>query len=317
MDRLDVMRLYVRVVETGSFSQAARALKIGQPTVSKQIAGLEARLGAQLLRRTSRGLSLTDAGQSYYDSAVRLIEDFTAAEQRVRQGQVAPAGPIRVAISASFGRVQIMPRLPAFFARYPDISVETDISDRYVNLIERRIDVAVRIGHLADSSLTARRIGRTDIAVLATPAYLARHGTPQTPGDLGRFPCMTYLIDGRARPWEFSGPAGAIDFIPQGPVRSGDAEHIRAGVLAGLGLAQLPTWLVVDEIAAGTIVPVLTDFAPPPYPISAVTPGGRLQAGRVRAFVDFLADAFAADPDLRISAGRRSAPAASPRQNPG
>ncbi len=317
MDRLDVMRLYVRVVETASFSQAARVLKIGQPTVSKQIAGLEARLGAQLLRRTSRGLSLTDAGQSYYESAVRLIDDFTAAEQRVRQGQVAPSGPIRVAMPGSFGRAQVMPRLADFFARYPDISVETDISDRFVNLIERRIDVAVRIGHLADSSLTARRIGRTDVAVLATPAYLARHGTPQTPADLARFPCMTYLVNGRARPWEFSGPAGPVDFIPQGPVRSGDAEHIKAGVLAGIGLAQLPTWLVVDEIAAGTIVPVLAGFAPPPYPVNAVTPGGRLQPGRVRAFVDFLAEAFADDPDLRVTAGRRPAPAASARQNQG
>lgn len=317
MDRLDVMRLYVRVVETASFSQAARTLRIGQPTVSKQIAGLEARLGAQLLRRTSRGLSLTDAGQSYYESAVRLIDDFAAAEQRVRDGQIAPSGPIRVAISASFGRAQIMPRLPGFFARYPDISVETDISDQFVDLVDRRIDVAIRIGHLADSSLTARRIGRTDIAVLATPAYLARHGTPRTPADLGRFPCMTYMINGQARPWEFDGPAGTPGFIPQGPVRSGDAEHIRAGVLAGLGLAQLPTWLVVDEIAAGSIVPVLAEFAPAPYPISAVTPGGRLQPGRVRAFVDFLAAAFAEDPDLRVIAGRRVAPAMSAPRTPG
>ncbi len=297
MDRLDVMRLYVRVVETASFSQAARALKVGQPTVSKQVAGLEARLGAQLLRRTSRGLSLTDAGRSYYESAVRLLEDFEAAEQRVRQGQVAPSGPIRVATSAVLGRTQIMPRLPAFFARYPGITVETDISDRMVNLVERRIDVALRIGHLADSSLTARRIGRTDVAVLATPGYLARHGTPQAPEDLARFPCMAYTIDGQPRPWEF---AGAITFLPDGLVRSGDAEHIRAGVLAGIGLAQLPTWLFADELAAGTVVTVLDDFAPPPYPVSAVTPGGRLQPGRVRAFVDFLAEAFAADPDMRV-----------------
>lgn len=304
MDRLDVMGLYARVVETGSFSRAAKALKIGQPTASKQIAGLEARLGAQLLRRSSRGLSLTDAGQCYYESAVRLLADFDAAEARVTRGQVTPAGPIRVAMSAGFGRMQIMPRLPAFFARYPEITVETDISDAFVNLVERRIDVAVRIGHLADSSLTARRIGRSDIAVLATPGYLARYGTPQTPADLARFPCMTYLVNGVARPWDFAGPDGAIAFAPRGPVRSGDAEHIRAGVLAGLGLAQVPTWLFVDELATGTVVPVLQAFAPAPFPISAVTPGGRLQPGRVRAFVDFLAEAFAGDPDLRITAGR-------------
>lgn len=304
MDRLEVMQLYVRVVETGSFSQAARALKIGQPTVSKQVAALESRLGAQLLRRTSRGLSLTDAGQSYYESAIRLLDDFDMAEQRVKHGQVAPSGPIRVAISAVFGRTQIMPRLPAFFARYPEITMETDISDRFVNLIERRVDVAVRIGHLADSSLTARRIGRTDVVVLATPAYLARYGTPLALGDLGRFPCMAYTIDGRPRPWEFSTPDGPVTFMPQGPVRSGDAEHIRAGVLAGIGIAQLPTWLFVDELAAGTVVPLLQEFAPPPYPVSAVTPGGRLQPGRVRAFVDFLADAFSADPVVSVTAGR-------------
>ncbi|MBN9527258.1 MAG: LysR family transcriptional regulator [Alphaproteobacteria bacterium] len=300
MDRLDVMRLYVSVVEKASFSQAARALDLSQPTVSKQVAALETRLGAQLLRRTSRGLSLTEAGRSYYESSIHLLDEFAAAEARVRLGQVAPSGPIRLATSAVLGRAQIMPRLPDFFARYPGITVETDLSDRFVNLVERRIDIAVRIGHLPDSSLTARRIGRTDVAVLATPGYLARHGRPETPDDLTLFPCMAYTIDGQPRPWEFSTPDGVQTFIPRGPVRSGDAEHIRAGVLAGIGLAQLPTWLFAEELAAGTVVPVLEDFAPPPYPISAVTPGGRLQPGRVRAFADFLAEAFAADPDVRI-----------------
>lgn len=301
MDRLDVMRLFVRVVETGSFSKAAKAEGVVQPTVSKHIAALETRLGAQLLRRTSRGMSMTEAGEVFYEDAVRLLGEFDEAESRVGRGQTSPSGRIRVAMAAGFGRMHILPRLPAFFEKYPDITIETDISDHLINLIENRIDVAIRLGSLSDSSLVARKIGSGEIALVATPGYLARKGVPMKLADLADHDCVTFISNGAARPWEFRGASGALTVDPAGPIRTNDAEHVRAGVLSGLGLAQAPAWLFAEELESGAVVRLLTDFAPSRHPIYAVIPGGRLQSNRVRVFIDFLAGAFAEDIGLRLS----------------
>lgn len=301
MDRLDVMKLFVRVVETASFSKAARAEGVAQPTVSKHIAGLETRLGTQLLRRTSRGLSMTEAGEAYYESARRLIEEFEEAEARVGSGQTKPAGRIRVAMSAGFGRMHILPRMPAFFEQYPQITIETDITDRFVNLIENRIDVAIRIGSLSDSSLIARKIGSGESAVIATPGYIARKGVPKSPADLDAHDCVAFVSGGGPLPWKFAGPEGPTSFTPAGTVHTTDAEHVRVGVLSGLGLAQAPGWLFADELASGEVVRLLTDYEPPRHSIYAVSHDNRLQSTKVRVFVDFLAQAFAQDPSLRLS----------------
>lgn len=300
MDRLDVMRLFVRVVDTASFSKAAKAEGVVQPTVSKHIAGLEARLGTQLLRRTSRGLSLTEDGEAFYESAVRLLDEFERAEARVGSGQVSPAGRIRVAMSAGFGRMHVLPRLPAFFEQYPNVTIETDITDRYVNLIENRIDVAIRIGSLSDSSLVARKIASGETALIASPDYLARRGEPSTPADLADHDCVTFMFGGAVRPWEFLGPDGTMTVEPAGPVRTSDAEHVRVGVLSGLGIAQAPAWLFADELATGAATRILASYAPPPHSIYAVSSAGRLQSSKVRAFIDFFAQAFAQDASLRL-----------------
>ncbi len=298
MDRLDVLRLFVRVVETGSFSKTAKSEGIGQPTVSKQIAGLERRLGAQLVRRTSRGLSLTEAGQDFYELAVRLLGDFDAAESRVGRGQVTPSGLVRVTVSPGFGRLYVVPRLPDFFNRFPDVSVDLNVSDGYANLVEEGIDVAIRIGHLADSSLSARRIGSMEAAMLATPAYLERHGIPSTPDDLKNHDCVTFMFHGAPRLWQFKGPDGPFTVEPKGRVRTNDAEHVRAALLSGLGLVQAPTWLLADEIESGAVTRLLDDYAPDLFPINAVTPAARRQPGKVRVFIDFLAQIFGRDPNL-------------------
>lgn len=300
MDRLAALQLYIRVVETGSFSQAARAEGVGQPTVSKQIAAIEERLGAQLLHRTSRGLNLTAAGQDYYESAVRLLGEFDEAETRVGRGQVAPAGPVRVATSPALSRMYLVPRLPEFFARYPGVTVDLDVSSGHVNLIEDGIDVALRIGHLGDSSLVARRIGDIIAATVATPGYLARRGTPQTPADLADHDCIAYLFRDAPLAWGFTGPAGPIETYPRGPLRTNDAEHLRAAVLAGLGIGHNASWLYTDEIASGAVEVLLQDYDPLPYPIHAVTPGGRRVPSRVRVFIDFLAEICHAEPHLRV-----------------
>lgn len=253
MDRLDAIQIFIRVVETRSFSMAARAMGVAQPTVSKQVAALETHLGAQLLRRSSRGLTLTEAGQDFYESAVRLLSDLEAAEARIGRGQVSPSGHVRVALSAGFGRMFIVPRLPDFYARYPDISVDIDVSERHVNLLEEGIDVAIRIGNLRDSSLVARRIGSCAAVTIATPGYLARRGEPRVPSDLDRHDCVVFMFHGAQRPWQFKGPSGPLAVEPKGILRSNDAEHIRAGVLAGLGVGHNVSWLFAPEIASGAV----------------------------------------------------------------
>ncbi len=214
MDRLAAIRMFVRVVQSGSFSAVAREAGVGQPAVSKQITALEAHLGAQLLRRTSRSQSLTEAGQDFYESAVRLIDDLEAAESRVGRGQSAPSGLIRVTVAPVFGRLYIVPRLQEFFARYPDIIVECVVTDRTVNLVEEGVDLAIHNGELKDSTLIARKIARTPVITVASPPYLKKHGEPASPSELERHQCIIYAPLGAPRAWSFSGKFGDIDSFP-------------------------------------------------------------------------------------------------------
>jgi DNA-binding transcriptional LysR family regulator len=298
MDRLDALRLFVRVVERGSFSAVAREAGIGQSAVSKQIAALEARLGAQLLRRTSRSMTLTDAGHVLYDSALRLVDEFDTVESLVGRGQSAPSGLIRVTVAPVFGRLYIVPRLPGFFARYPDISVELTGSERAINLIEEGVDLGIRNGELADSSMIARRIAMAPFATVATPAYLEARGAPRTPADLDTHACLIYAPHHEPQPWAFRGASGPILHHPMSNFRTADAEQIRAAVLADLGLAHGPIWLFSSEIAAGAVRVVLADYAPGPLAISAVHPAGRRLPTKVRVFIDFLVETLSADPAL-------------------
>jgi len=300
MDRLDAFGLFVRVVDNGSFSAVARTLGVGQPAVSKQIAALEAHLGAQLLQRTSRSLALTEAGRDFYDSAVRIVGDVEAAESRVGRGRTRPSGLVRATVAPVFGRLHVVPPLREFFDRYPEVDVELVVADRMINLVEEGLDVGVHNGELSDSSLIARRIAQTPVVTVAAPAYLAAHGEPTAPGDLERHACVIYAPQGAPHVWGFEGRLGPIWHQPKGAFRTNDAEQIRTAVLAGLGLAHAPGWLFADEIASGVVRPVLTAFEPAKLSISAVRPGGRFLASKVRVFIDFLAEIFAAEPSLAL-----------------
>jgi LysR family transcriptional regulator, regulator for bpeEF and oprC len=290
VDRLDAIRMFVRVVECGSFSAVAREAGVGQPAISKQITGLETHLGAQLLRRTSRSLSLTEAGQEFYESAVRLIEDLEAAESRVGRGQIAPSGLVRATVAPAFGRLYIASRLHDFFARYPDITVELQATDRLVNLVEEGVDLAIHTGELDDSSLIARRLASTPVITVAAPAYLEAHGEPASPSELEHHQCVIYAPLGAPKAWGFKGKFGSIVYAPTGSFRSNDAEQIRAAVLSGVGLAHTPGWLFAREIASGEVRLVLRDYEPAALPICALHPGGRRLATKVRVFIDFLAE---------------------------
>jgi LysR family transcriptional regulator for bpeEF and oprC len=293
MDQLAAIRMFVRVVESGSFSAVAREAGVGQPAVSKQITALEAHLGAQLLRRTSRSLSLTEAGQDFYESAVRLIDDLQAAESRVGRGQNAPSGLIRVTVAPVFGRLYIVPRLPEFFGRHPDIVVDLVVTDRVVNLVEEGIDLAIHNGELKDSSLVMQRIAATPVITVGSPSYLKAHGEPASPSELDRHRCIIFAPQGAPRPWGFKGKFGEIEYRPQGNFRTNDADQIRAAVLANLGLAHTPGWLFAPEITSGAVRAVLRDYEPAPLAISAVRPAGRRLATKVRVFIEFLGEVLA------------------------
>jgi DNA-binding transcriptional LysR family regulator len=290
MDRLDTMRMFVRVVESGSFSGAAREMGVGQPAVSKQIASLERHLGAQLLLRTSRSLVVTDAGRDFFESAAKLIADLDAAESRVGRGLRSPSGLVRVSAAPSFGALCIVPRLPEFFRRYPDVSVELLVSDRSARLIEEGIDVGIRIGELPESSLLARKIGTTEVVVVASPAYLKAGGEPSSPGDLKRHACIVFASQTGPRPWRFEGKGKPFSLLPERSFRTNSGEEIRAAVLAGLGIAQVPYWLCARDLDAGAMKRILRKHEPRALPITAVRPANRRLATKVTVFLDFLAE---------------------------
>lgn len=296
MDQLETMRTFVRVVDTGSFSAVARASGVGQPAVSKQIAALEARLGAQLLLRTSRRLRTTDAGQQLYESATRLLEDFEGALSHVQRGQRTPSGLVRLATAPVFGRRFLLPRLGALFARYPDLRVEviaTD-TDRALDLLQEGVHVVVHSGPLADSSVVARKLATTPVVTVATPKVLRAHGEPKHPRDLEGCPCIGFVRRGGILPWRFSAKGGPIALSPRASLLSNDADQIRGAVLAGLGFAHTPGWLFARELEAGTVRRVLRKYERAPLPISAVYIGGPVVPTKVRVLVDFVAIAVGA-----------------------
>ncbi|MBP0581159.1 LysR family transcriptional regulator [Labrys sp. LIt4] len=303
MDKLDAMRMFVRLVESGSFSKAARDLNVSQPTVSKQLAALEARLGTLLLTRSSRALAVTPAGQDYYEAAVRIFQDLDFIEERILQGQSAPSGLVRVTLSPAFGRMFVIPRLADFRTRFPDIAIEMEVSGRHVNLIEEGIDVAIRIGRLSDSALVARHIGDMQMITLASADYLAQHGTPQTLDELRTHQRISYVYQGEIIGWGFQVDGRQVAVDGGGAFRTNDAEHIRGAVLAGLGITHHASWLFTDVLASGAVVRILDQHAPPPFPISAATVAGRRMPSRVRQFIDFLAAICAEEPELRIGGG--------------
>lgn len=303
MDKLDAMRMFVRVVESGSFSQAARDLNISQPTVSKQLAALETRLGTQLLARNSRVLTVTPSGQDYYEATIRILQDLDVVEETIAEGQSAPSGLVRVTLSPAFGRMFVIPRLLDFRSRFPDVAIEMEVSGRHVDLIGEGIDVAIRIGRLADSALIARHIGDMRMITLASAGYLARYGAPQTLDELRNHQRIGYVHQGDIVGWGFNAKGEQVTVDEGGAFRTNDAEHVRGAVLAGLGIAHHASWLFTDELASGAVERILEAYAPPSFPINAITAAGRRMPSRVRHFINFLAAICAEVPELRIGQG--------------
>lgn len=288
MDRLAAMEIFVRVVETGSFSAAARVLNVGQPAVSKTVAQLEDRLGVRLLIRSTRGLSPTEAGQNFCDRAKRAIAEADEADLAARGAGAGLTGRLRICAAVTFARLHVIPRLPKFLKAHPDLTMDVMLDDRVIDLVEEGVDVALRMGTLRDSSLTVRKLASGARHVLGTPAYFARSGVPSTPAELSGHSAVIYTRDGRGESWSFRRGATEMSVSVSGPLRISAAEGVRAGVLAGMGLAITSAWMFTPELASGAVQRVLADWSLPPINLWAVYPTGRMPSAKARAFAAFV-----------------------------
>jgi DNA-binding transcriptional LysR family regulator len=289
VDRLAAMETFVRVVETGSFSATARALNVGQPAVSKTVAQLEARLGVRLLMRSTRGLSPTEAGRSFYDRARRAIEEANEAELAARGAGASLTGRLRICAAVTFARLHVIPRLGSFLATHPGLTMDVILDDRVIDLVAEGIDVALRMGPLGDSSsLTARRLAAGPRHVVGTPAYFDRSGVPATPAELAGHAAVIYTLDGGGDTWSFRRGTTEVSVSMTGTLRVSAAEGMRAAVLADMGLAIASAWMFSPELGSGAVRRVLADWSLPPIDLWAVYPTGRMPGAKARTFAAFV-----------------------------
>ncbi|APO95858.1 LysR family transcriptional regulator [Xanthomonas vesicatoria] len=296
MDRFLLMNCFARAVETGSFSAAGRDLGLGQPNVSRHVAGLEEHLQTRLLNRSTRKLVLTPEGERYYAEVRRILDAVGESEMALRD-DVQPSGLLRVACPTALSHQYVMPLVPEFLQRFPALELDLQISDRYVNLLDEGAELAIRIGHLDSSALRARRIGAFTRVTVASRAYLARRGVPAVPEDLRHHDCVLYTLLSTGASWHFT----TTDVAVSGRFRVNSPEATRAAVTAGLGIGQGPAWLYEEGLASGELQTVLDAFAPPPAPVQIVYAANRLVPKRALAFMDFIAAAFAKIPQLTVS----------------
>lgn len=296
MDRLDEMRAFAAVAEARSFTQGARKLDVSGAQVSKLVARLENRLGARLLNRTTRDVSLTETGLAYLERARDLLEEFDALETSVRD-QSGPSGNLKVSAPVSFGKDQLTPALLDFAQQCISVSLDVHFSDRLVNLVEEGFDVAVRIGHLQDSSLVARRLAAVRMITCAAPAYLQGAGVPRTLEDLAKHEAILDTNARDATVWRFGRAAEAQDVRVHGRLRFNGAEACVEAALRGFGILRTPAFAAAGPLRAGLLVPVLCNYEPEEIYVHAVYPHARHLAAKVRGFVDFLAQRYAGEPD--------------------
>jgi len=312
MDRFEDLRTFVAVVESGSFSRAAERMKVVKSAVSRRVSDLETRLGARLLNRTTRRLSLTETGRAFCERGKRILADMDEAENAVSSQHAALSGTLRVAAPLSFGIAHLAPAFNEFLALHASLDLDLDFNDRQVNVIEEGFDLAIRIGRLADSSLVARRLAPIHHLVCASPAYLARYGVPRVPEDLTRHVGLRYANVPERRVWRFRAATGE-PYSVRVPCRlvTNNGDVLRDAAIAGLGLVVSPTFIVDEAVRAGRLVPLLVDQIWSETAAYALYPPGRQLSARVRALVDFLARRFGDHPywDQCLETGSVQAPA--------
>lgn len=289
MDRIQDIRLFIRIVDLGSFSKAAQELGIGQPAATKQINRMEAQLGARLLHRTTHGVSATEIGLLYYEKCKLICLHADEASSVGTLLQTQAEGSMRISSSVAFGRRVMAPLVLRYMREQPMLQIDLSFDDRYVNLVEQGVDLAVRMGRLADSTLGASYLGTNPWMLGAAPAYLARRGRPHSPGELAAHDCLIYSsVQGDAR-WLFHGASGEDESVPvKGPLRSNNLSAVLAACEAGFGLAVLPWYVARDSVAAGRVVPLLEGHALPSQEMHAVFPSPKLVPQKVKSFIAWL-----------------------------
>lgn len=288
-NRAGEMQVFLRVVESGSFSQAARLLGMTPSTVSKLISRVEARLGVRLIERSTRRLSLTAEGEAYYERSLNLLQDLDLIEQEISQGAAATGGQVRVNVSVALGVLGLEPILPEFWKAYPNIVVDLSLSDEIVDLYLDRTDIAFRVGRLPDSGMVARRIGTAHRKIVASPAYLERYGTPKTPEDLSQHNCLSFNFRRAVPVWPLKERGRTVERAVHGSLLGNNGETVRRMALAGVGLARMGDYHVRADLAAGRLIEVLGDVIDrDEEEIHAVFLGGARMPERVRVFLDFV-----------------------------
>ena len=295
MDRLQAIRLFVRVVDLGSFSKAAADLGIGQPSATKQVAQMESGLGARLLHRSTHGVTPTEIGTLYYEKCKLIVHHVEEADSLAALQQAQVQGGLRINTSVAFGRRVLAPLLMHFMDLHPRLQVDLTVDDRYVSLVEQGIDVAIRMGRLADSSLGARYLGTNPWVAVASPGYVQAHGSPHEPDELARHDALVYTtVQGDAR-WHFTGPQGQPAVVPvKGRLRSNNLSTLLAAARRGMGIAILPRYVASRSMRDGAVQPLLPGWTLPAQEIHAVYPSPNLVPAKVRSFVDWLEGRFAA-----------------------
>lgn len=296
LDLLVALRIYVRVAEAGSFSAVAREMGTTQPAVSRQVAALEEHIGARLIQRTTRSLTLTEDGRDLLGHARRVLDTVEEAETSVGRRNRVLGGLVRMATSVSFGRLHVAPRISRLLERFPELSVELQMSDRPIDLVAEGLDLSIRIGSVVDSSLVARKIGSSRRITVASQGCIAEHGLPDHPSQLARLPCVIFTGVTNPDQWRFDGPEGPVEVTVSGRFRTDNGEAVFEAVAAGLGFATLPTWFFLQDDTARWWQPVLTQWEVPAGVIAAVYPSRRNLAPRTRAVIDFFVDEFRLDP---------------------
>jgi DNA-binding transcriptional LysR family regulator len=294
MDRLAAMQLFVRIVETGSFSRAAAELGVAQPTATKAVAAIENRLGARLLHRSTRGVTPTEIGALFYDKCKGISAEIADAEDVAMLRQSGVGGQLRVSTSLAFGRRVLAPLALRYLRDNPGVRFDLSFDDRYVNLVEQGVDLAIRMGRLADSSLGARYLGTNPWLMAAAPDYLARHPAPRSPDELAQHACLIYSsVQGDDR-WSLTTPGGDEVSAPvAGPLRSNNLSAVLLATRGGLGISVLPWYVARESVADGSLVPVLSDHALPAQDVHAVFPSPKLVSSKVTSFIGFLQQSLA------------------------
>jgi DNA-binding transcriptional LysR family regulator len=292
MDIVAGMKIFVAVVDNGSFAAAAERLDMSRAMTSKSIASLEDHLGTRLLNRTTRRLSLTEAGTAFYERSAQILADVWEAEQVAGRMAAEPRGTLKVTMPLAYGLHRLGPVIAEYASRYPQVKMDLSLSDRKIDLVDEGYDVAIRIGRLPESGLIARKLGTVHGVIVGAPSYFARHGRPELPADLAHHVCLGYSLAALGDEWRLQGPDGIVSVRCTGPIKADNGDMLRLAAIAGIGLIYQPWFIVEGDVRSGLLERVLTHYTSEELGIYAVYPSRRYLSAKVRTFVDFLVDAL-------------------------